>query len=60
MGKDKKENGGWDVPITSDLPHARPEGLDPRKNGPFLDDIRAELERAYREARMKKAESNVD
>lgn len=41
-------------PLTHDNAHGRPEGLDPRKNGPFLDDIRREQERAYREARMKR------
>lgn len=33
-------------------PHEVEKG-DPRHNGPYLDDIRADQERAYREARMK-------
>ncbi|HEY9658387.1 MAG TPA: hypothetical protein V6C65_08040 [Allocoleopsis sp.] len=40
-------------PLTHENAHARPDTLDPRKNGPFLDDIREEQARAYREARMK-------
>lgn len=39
--------------LTHENAHARPENLDPRHNGPFLDDIRAEQERAYRESRNK-------
>lgn len=38
-------------PLTHDNAHKRPEKLDPRVNGPFLDDIREEQEKAYREAR---------
>jgi hypothetical protein len=36
--------------------HARPDNLDPKVNGPYLDDVRREQERAYREARNKKAD----
>lgn len=39
-------------PLTHDNAHGRPDKLDPRVNGPFLDDVRREQERAYREARM--------
>lgn len=46
-------------PLTHDNAHGRPEKLDPRVNGPFLDDIRREQERAYREQRMA-AEQNKD
>lgn len=41
--------------VTHENPHARPSDLNPKVNGPFLDDIRKEQERAYREARNKKA-----
>jgi hypothetical protein len=44
-------------PLTHDNAHGRPEKLDPRVNGPFLDDIRREQERAYREQRMRAEES---
>ena len=33
--------------------HGRPEGLDPKVNGPYLDEVRKEQEDAYRAARMK-------
>lgn len=36
------------------LPAHFVEKGDPQINGPFLDDIRADQERAYREGRMKK------
>lgn len=39
--------------LTHDNAHGRPDNLDPRVNGPYLDDIRREQERAYRESRMK-------
>lgn len=39
-------------PLSHDNAHGRPEKLDPRVNGPFLDDIRREQEKAYREQRM--------
>lgn len=42
--------------ITHENAHGRPDKLDPRVNGPYLDDIRREQERAYREARMKSEE----
>lgn len=43
----------WDeAPITHIEAHARPENLDPKVNGPFLDDLRDEQEAAYRTARM--------
>lgn len=38
--------------VKHNLAHEVDKG-DARHNGPFLDDIRAEQERAYREARMK-------
>jgi hypothetical protein len=44
-------------PLTHDKAHERPDTLDPRVNGPFLDDIRREQERAYREQRMRAEES---
>jgi hypothetical protein len=44
----------WDsTTINHDLAHARPENLDPKTNGPFLDDDRAEQEAAYRAGRAK-------
>ena len=42
-------------PLTHEEPHVRPDDLNPKVNGPFLDDIREEQERAYREARNSKA-----
>ena len=42
-------------PLTHDNAHGRPDKLDPRVNGPFLDDIRREQERAYREMRNAEA-----
>lgn len=39
--------------VSYEKPHARPANLDPKHHGPYLDDIRADQERAYREARMK-------
>ena len=46
-----------DPPLIDPLkPHARPDDLDPKVNGPFLDDIRAEQARAHREARNTLAE----
>ena len=39
--------------VSHENAHVRPENLDPRNNGPFLDDIRREQERAYRESRLK-------
>lgn len=50
-------------PLTHDNAHGRPDKLDPRVNGPFLDDVRREQEKAYREARMaaeKSKETAVD
>ncbi len=47
-------------PLTHENAHARPDTLDPRKNGPFLDDIRADQERAYRNARMKQGHINAN
>lgn len=44
-------------PLSHDNAHGRPEKLDPRVNGPFLDDIRREQEKAYREQRMRAEES---
>lgn len=46
-----------DVPVvTHENAHARDENLvDPKTDGPYLDDIRAAQENAYREARNKKA-----
>lgn len=41
--------------INHENAHERPEGLDPKVNGPFLDDIRRAQEEAYREARNKGA-----
>jgi hypothetical protein len=46
--------------LTHENAHGRPDKLDPRVNGPYLDDIRREQERAYREARMKNAVSVED
>lgn len=46
-------------PLTHDNAHSRPENLDPRVNGPFLDDIRREQEEAYRKSRMA-AEQNKE
>jgi hypothetical protein len=37
--------------VTHDKAHERPADLDPKVNGPFLDDIREEQERSYRETR---------
>lgn len=48
-----------DKVITHEAPHARPENLDPKKNGPFLDDIRREQEKAYREARVKASKEQI-
>lgn len=47
-------------PLTHENAHGRPEVLDPRVNGPFLDDIRAEQERAYRESRNVSAVTEAD
>lgn len=47
-------------PLTHDNAHGRPEKLDPRVNGPFLDDIRREQEKAYREQRMKSNDVSDD
>lgn len=44
-------------PLTHENAHGRPDKLDPRVNGPFLDDVRREQEKAYREARMRAEES---
>jgi hypothetical protein len=44
-------------PLTHDNAHSRPVDLDPRVNGPFLDDVRREQEQAYREQRMKAEQS---
>lgn len=41
--------------IKHDKAHERPDGLDPKTNGPFLDDVREAQEEAYREARNRKA-----
>lgn len=46
--------------ITHEDAHKRPDDLDPKVNGPFLDDIREEQERAYREARNKNAVKKED
>lgn len=46
-------------PLTHENAHARPTDLDPRKNGPFLDDIRREQERAYQESRLKRGKVKV-
>lgn len=42
--------GEWE----SFSPHEREENLDPKVHGPFLDDIRADQERAYRDRRNSK------
>lgn len=42
--------------VYGDHPHQRPADLDPKVNGPFLDDIRAEQANARREGRSKQAE----
>lgn len=47
-------------PLTHENAHGRPDGLDPRHNGPFLDDVRADQERAYRESRNKNNVSEVE
>lgn len=41
------------VPTTpvADSPHKRPANTDPRVDGPYLDDVHAEQENAYREFR---------
>lgn len=44
--------------VKHNLAHEVEKG-DPRHNGPYLDDIRAEQERAYREARMKSLEAQA-
>lgn len=51
-----------DVPnITHENAHGRDEKLlDPKTDGPYLDDIRAAQENAYREARNKKAVKDND
>ena len=42
--------------VTHDNAHGRDENLvDPKTDGPYLDDIRAAQEDAYRQARNKKA-----
>lgn len=38
-------------PLKHENAHGRPDDLDPQVNGPFLDDIRSDQERAYRESR---------
>jgi hypothetical protein len=43
-------------PIDPLKPHARPDDLDPKVNGPFLDDIRREQARAVFETRNVLAE----
>lgn len=52
-----EEDKGFDsFPVnhpTHDLAHERPENLDPKVNGPFLDDVRREQEEAYRAGRLK-------
>jgi hypothetical protein len=55
MGEKNSEGfSPWDTTtINHDLAHARPENLDPKTNGPFLDDDRAEQEAAYRAGRAK-------
>lgn len=51
---------GWkDRVLTNENAHARPDDLDPKKNGPFLDDVRADQERAYRESRMKASKEQI-
>ena len=37
--------------VSYDAAYVRPDNLDPKHNGPFLDDIRREQENAQREAR---------
>jgi hypothetical protein len=41
--------------ISTEPAHKRPDDLDPKVNGPFLDDIREEQARARFEARNKNA-----
>lgn len=41
------------------LPAHHVDKGDPKLNGPFLDDIRADQERAYRESRQKAAQEAV-
>jgi hypothetical protein len=47
-------------PLVHENAHGRPENLDPRVNGPFLEDVRADQERAYKESRNVNAVSNDD
>lgn len=47
-------------PLTHENAHGRPDNLDPRVNGPFLDDVRADQERAYKESRNRNAVDNDD
>lgn len=42
-------------PLKHENAHGRPENLDPRVNGPFLDDVREDQERAYKESRNRGA-----
>lgn len=50
----------FDDPVLVPVPaHARPKNLDPKVNGPFLDDIREAQEDAYRQARMKQHRENL-
>lgn len=55
MAKDEKKGQKFDrfsdKKLTNVKPHERPANLDPKHNGPFLDDVRADQERAYREMR---------
>ena len=54
--EEEKDSGfeKWDsTTLNHDQAHARQENLDPKVNGPFLDDVRAEQEEAYRTGRAK-------
>jgi hypothetical protein len=46
--------------IVHENAHARDDELDPKVNGPFLDDVRADQERAYRDSRNVRATSEED
>ncbi len=46
--------------VTHENAHERPKDLDPKVNGPFLDEIREEQEKAYREQRNANAVKKGD
>jgi hypothetical protein len=60
MGTSRKFDRLHQNGLQHDNTHQRPANLDPKHNGPFLDDIRADEARARHTARNAKSKASND